>query len=98
MSPGATPGRKGGLARTIGTLTLGLWALALGYLGFYAFGMVFGAIPSNRLLIATIIAVVVAVLFAIHSVRINRALRDHSDKEHDELMRDAHRQRQVRGF
>jgi membrane protein implicated in regulation of membrane protease activity len=69
----------------------------MGYLGFYVYGLVMGAFAPLELLGFTVVAIVFAVLFAIHAVRVSRAMRDDDGFRHSEMRRQ-HELRQRRGF
>ena len=75
-------------------LTILFWVLVLGYLGFYAYFLVMGVSP-REVAVLTVLAVVLAVLFAVHLLRLRRSMREHG---HEEELRDVHRYRERRGF
>lgn len=80
----------------LGTLSrLGLLA-ALGYLGFYVYGVVMGVFSPVELVGFTLVAVGCLVAFLVHTVRFRRAMR--TPGEHEALMREAHVYRERRGF
>ena len=70
----------------------------LGYLVLYVYGLVTGAFSPGELLGFTAIAVVAAVVFGIHAVRVHRAVERPGDPAHDEIAQAAHEQRERRGF
>jgi hypothetical protein len=69
---------------------------ALGYLGFYVYGLVMGVFSPFELVGFTIVAAVCAAAFVVHAVRIRRAMR--TPGEHEAIMRQAHVYRERRGF
>jgi len=69
---------------------------ALGYLGFYVYGLVMGVFSPFELLGFTVLAVVFAAAFVIHTVRIRRAMK--TPGQHEAIMRQAHVYRERRGF
>lgn len=80
----------------LGTLSrLGLLA-ALGYLGFYVYGLVMGVFSPFELLGFTLAAIACAAAFAIYTLRLRRAMR--TPGQHEALMRQAHVYRERRGF
>ena len=68
----------------------------LAYLGFSVFGIVMGVFAPGEMLVFGAIALVVVAATAVHAARMHRAVED-SDTRH-ERMREAHRQRERRGF
>jgi hypothetical protein len=78
-----------------GRVLVAFWLLALGYLGFYVFGLVMGLFSPIEMLGFTIAAAVIAVSFTVHAIRVSHAIRDHAD---DEMMRGIHQYRERRGF
>jgi hypothetical protein len=80
----------------LGNLTrLGLLA-ALGYLGFYVYGLVMGVFSPFELVGFTIVALACLAAFIVHSVRFRNAMR--TPGQHEALMRQAHVYRERRGF
>jgi hypothetical protein len=75
-----------------------LWLLALGYVGLYVYCMVIGFFSPDEMVGFGIVAVGLAVLFTVRTVRVIHAIRDHDAPRHDEMMRALHRQRELRGF
>lgn len=69
---------------------------ALGYIGFYVYGLVMGVFSPFQLLGFTILAVVFAAAFVVHMVRLRRAMETRG--AHEQLMREAHVYRERRGF
>jgi hypothetical protein len=69
---------------------------ALGYLGFYVYGLVMGVFSPFELVGFTILAVVFAAAFTVHVVRLRRAMK--TPGHHEALMRQAHVYRERRGF
>ena len=80
----------------LGTFTSLALLAALGYLGFYVYGLVMGVFSPIEMVGFTIIAAVCLGAFVVHSVRLRRALKDPS--QHDAIMRNAHVYRERRGF
>lgn len=78
-------------------LMVGLLA-ALAYLGFYVYGLVMGVFSPAQMIGFTIAAVAVVALFAAYSARIRHAVSSRSDPAHDEIVRGARHQRELRGF
>lgn len=76
-------------------LTIVFWLLALGYLGLYVYGLVMGVFSPGEMVGFTVVAVVIAVLYAVRVIRVRRAMRDHN---HDELMKGVHHSRETMGF
>jgi hypothetical protein len=78
--------------------SLGRLALlaALGYLGFYVYGLVLGTFSPFELVGFTILAVVCLAAFVIHIIRLRRALA--TTGGHEAMMRKAHVYRERRGF
>ena len=70
----------------------------LGYLVLYVYGLATGAFSPGELLGFTAIAVVAAIVFGIHAVRVHRAMERPGDPAHDEIAQAAHEQRERRGF
>jgi hypothetical protein len=66
----------------------------LGYLGFYAYGVVLGTFSPFELIGLMILAFVCLAAFVIHTVRLRRAMA--TTGGHETMMRKAHRER--RGF
>jgi hypothetical protein len=80
----------------LGTLTrLGLLA-ALGYLGFYVYGLVMGVFTPLELVGFTLAAIGCLAAFIVYSLRLRRAMR--TPGEHEAMMRQAHIHRERRGF
>jgi hypothetical protein len=80
----------------VGTLSrLGL-LVALGYLGFYGYGLVMGVFSPFELMGFTVLAIGAAVAFIVYSLHLRRAMR--TPGEHEALMRQAHYYRERRGF
>jgi hypothetical protein len=69
---------------------------ALGYLGFYVYGVILGVFSPFELFGFTILAAVFAAAFVIHLIRFRRAMK--TPGAHEELMREAHVYRERRGF
>jgi TRAP-type C4-dicarboxylate transport system permease large subunit len=80
----------------LGTLSRLTLLVALGYLGFYVYGIVMGVFSPLEMFGFTIIAVLCVAAFVIHAVRYQRALKD--PQKHDDIMREAHVYRERRGF
>lgn len=70
--------------------------VALGYLGFYVYGLVMGVFSPLELFGFTILAAVFAAAFVVHLVRIRRAMK--TPGQHEAIMREAHVFRERRGF
>ena len=70
--------------------------VALGYLGFYVYGLIMGVFSPVELLGFTILAVVFTAAYIIHAVRLRRAMK--TAGQHEALMREAHVYRERRGF
>jgi hypothetical protein len=88
---------SGGSPKTtlLGTLSrLGLLA-ALGYLGFYVYGLVMGVFSPFELVGFTLVAIGCLAAFIGYSLRLRRAMR--TPGEHEALMRQAHFYRERRG-
>jgi membrane protein implicated in regulation of membrane protease activity len=68
----------------------------LAYLGFYVYGVVLGVFSPVELIGFTALALVFAGLFAVHIVRVRRAMR--TPEQRAEMMREAHVYRERRGF
>jgi hypothetical protein len=77
-------------------VTYAFWPLAVGYLVMYVFGLIMGMYAPWELTGLTFVAVVLAVAYAVHSHRVNRAVRDHTDPNHDALMEKLHDYRERR--
>lgn len=69
---------------------------ALAFLGFYVYGLVMGVFSPFELVGFTVLAVVFAFAFAVHMVRIRRAMK--TPGQHEAIMRQAHVYREQRGF
>jgi hypothetical protein len=80
------------------SVATGLWLLALGYVGLYVYCAVIGFFSLDEMIGFGIVALVLAILFTIRSLRVLRAVRDHGAPRHEEMMRALHRQRELRGF
>lgn len=70
--------------------------VALGYLGFYVYGLIMGVFSPIELLGFTILAVVFAAAYIVHALRLRRAMK--TAGQHEALMREAHVYRERRGF
>lgn len=70
--------------------------VGLGYLGFYVYGLVMGVFSPAEMVAFTVLAVVFAVAFVLHVVRVRRAMRD--PEQHDRIMHELHTHRERRGF
>ena len=79
----------------IGRLANAFWILAVGAIALYGFFVLMGAISPTDLILLTAQMGILAILAAVHFIRVRRALSDH---RHDELARSAHAMRERRGF
>ena len=79
-----------------GTLSRLALLAGLGYLGFYVYGLVMGVFSPFELVGFTILAVMFAAAFVVHTLRLRRAMN--TSGEHEALMRKAHVYRERRGF
>jgi hypothetical protein len=80
----------------LGTLSrLGLLA-ALGYLGFYVYGLIMGVFSPFELLGFTMVAIGCATAFLAYILRLRHAMQ--TPGKHEVLMRQAHVYRERRGF
>lgn len=68
----------------------------MAYLGFYVYGIVMGVFSPVELIGFTALAVLFAGVFAVHVVRVRRAMR--IPEQRAAMMREAHVHRQRRGF
>ena len=84
--------------RLTAKIAYAFWPLVVGYLVMYVFGLMMGIYAPWELKGLTFVAVVFAVAYALHVHRVNRAVRDHSDPDHDAMMETLHDYRQERGF
>lgn len=82
--------------RFTGTMTRLALLAALGYLGFYVYGLVMGVFSPVELMGFTLVAFVCAIAFIIHAIRIRRAMK--TPGQHEAIMREAHVYRERRGF
>jgi hypothetical protein len=73
-----------------------LWALCIGAVGLFAFFAVMGGFAPGDVLWLTLIVAFLAVLFAIHQLRVAHELREHGDE--DPAVREVQRIRERRGF
>jgi hypothetical protein len=74
-----------------------LFVLAgLAYLGFYVYGVVLGVFSPVELIGFTVLAFFFAGVFAVHIVRVRRAMR--TPEQRAAMMRKAHVHRERRGF
>jgi hypothetical protein len=80
------------------TAATGLWLLALGYVGLYVYCVVIGFFDPGEMVAFGIVALALAVLFTVRTLRVIHAVRDHDAPRHEEMMRALHRQRELRGF
>jgi len=80
----------------IGNLTRLALLAALGYLGFYVYGLIMGVFFPVELFGFTILAVVFTTAFVVHMVRLRRAMN--TPGQHEAIMRQAHVYRERRGF
>jgi hypothetical protein len=79
----------------LSTATRAFWTLAVGVVALYAFFLVIGALSPGDHPWVTAGAIVLAVLLAVHLVRVSRAMHDHA---HEEELRELHKLRETRGF
>jgi uncharacterized membrane protein len=80
----------------LGSLGRLLLLAGLGYLGFYGFGVVMGVFSPFEMIGFTVLAGVFAAAYAVHAIRVRRAMRTHG--QHEAIMREAHVYRERRGF
>lgn len=73
-----------------------LWGLAAGVIVLYVFGLVLGVYGPLELGVLSVICLVLIVLFAVHEIRLQRAVREHGASEGTE--RERHADRERRGF
>ncbi len=73
-----------------------LWALCVGAVGLFAFFAVLGGFAPGDVLWLTLIVAFLAVMFAIHQIRVAHELHEHS--EDDPVIRQVQRIRERRGF
>jgi hypothetical protein len=83
---------------TIGRFSAALWLLGLGFVVLFVWQWALGALDATEVVVFTIAAAVIAILFAIRQVRIHRALHDHDHPDHRHLMDGLHVHREKRGF
>jgi TRAP-type C4-dicarboxylate transport system permease large subunit len=78
--------------------TLGRIAVlaALGYLGFYVYGLMMGVFTPMQTVGFSVVAALCLTVFAVYSVRYRRAMKDPSKQA--AMMRQAHVYRERRGF
>ncbi len=81
--------------KVLGNATVAFWLLALGYLGFYFYGLLMGVFSPGQMLGFSVAAAILAALFIVHSVRLRNAMRE---GDRGELVRGVHRYRERRGF
>jgi hypothetical protein len=74
------------------------WLLALGFLGLYAYTVVTGLLGPAEVVLVSVAAVTLAVLWVIHAARVHHALIDPHHPDHAAIMRGLHRYRERRGF
>jgi TRAP-type C4-dicarboxylate transport system permease large subunit len=79
-----------------GTLSRLALLVGLGYLGFYVYGLIMGVFSPLELWGFTILAIVFAAAFIVHTIRLRRLMR--TPGGHEAMMRDAHVYRERRGF
>jgi TRAP-type C4-dicarboxylate transport system permease large subunit len=74
-----------------------LFVLAgLGYIGFYVYGIVLGVFSPVEFIGFTALAFLFVGVFAVHVVRVRRAMR--TPEQRGAMMREAHVHRERRGF
>lgn len=79
-------------------IRLALLAGAFGYLALYGWGLVLGVFAPAELAIFTVVAVVVAVVLAVHAVRVRREMDVAEHPGHDQVVHQMHGIRERRGF
>jgi fatty acid desaturase len=83
------------MLQTIGRVSGVMWIVVLGAIVLYGFFAALGAISPAEVTWLTTLVGVLAVIAAIHFIRVRHALDDH---RHDELARSVHAMRERRGF
>ncbi len=81
--------------RSLGSLGMALIALAAGLVVLFLFFAVLGAFSPTETIVVSIVAGVLAVIFAIHMYRVRHALTDHGGTD---LHRELNTLRERRGF
>jgi hypothetical protein len=76
----------------------GLWTAVLGYLVLYTYCLLIGFFSVGEMVGFGVVAAALVILFAVHVIRVRRAIRNRDDAHHEEIMRGLHRQRELRGF
>ena len=79
------------------TLVIGAWLIALGYLGLYLYGLFLGVFSPGELIGFTLLAIAIAVAFAVHVVRYRWEMARFGGAD-DPLTRKVRRGRETRGF
>jgi hypothetical protein len=81
--------------RVLSKATIVFWLLAIGYLSFYAYGLVMGVVTPGQMAGFSAAAAVLATMLVVHSIRLRHAMHD---GKHGELLRSVQRYREKRGF
>ena len=63
------------------------WALAVGVIGLYVFGLVLGVYSPLELGLLSAVCLALIVMFTIHELRLRRELREHPDRDHTDRER-----------
>jgi hypothetical protein len=77
--------------RALNKATAVFWLLAIGYLGFYAYGLVMGVVTPGQMVGFSAVAAVLATMLVVHGIRMRRAMHD---GKHGDLLRGVQRYRE----
>lgn len=78
--------------------SLVFWALGLGFIVLYVFGLVMGVFSPAEVAGFTVAAALMAASYLVHAYRVQHEMHRHAGPGHDELMNAVHHSRERRGF